>query len=180
MQEAIERDSTRELPAGKKTIESFFRKYKPNQYKEYYTDNRLKIPRFPWNSKKIDCIICDLDGTVCLHNGRNAYDLTKVSEDSPNYQLLRVLLNLNMQNHIIFLSGREGTDQCRKDTETWLKENFYDNSVASNKCGWHLLMRKEKDFRPDEIIKEETFHKDIEPMYNPICVFDDRDKVVKM
>jgi hypothetical protein len=41
-------------------------------------------------------------------------------------------------------------------------------------------MRGEKDHRPDEIVKEEIYHKYIEPEYNVVAIFDDRDKVVKM
>ena len=41
-------------------------------------------------------------------------------------------------------------------------------------------MREEKDHRPDDIVKEEIYHKYIEDKYNIVCVFDDRDKVVKM
>lgn len=46
--------------------------------------------------------------------------------------------------------------------------------------GFNLLMRNKRDFRPDEVIKKEIFEKEIDPKYNVICVFDDRDKVVKM
>ena len=41
-------------------------------------------------------------------------------------------------------------------------------------------MRDKGNFEPDEIIKEQIFHKEIEPNYNVLAVFDDRDKVVKM
>ena len=41
-------------------------------------------------------------------------------------------------------------------------------------------MRNKNNFQPDEIVKETIFHKEIEPKYNVIAVFDDRDKVVKM
>ena len=94
----------------------------------------------------------DLDGTVCLHNGRSPYDLTRVSEDIPNYPLVRFLKELICNKHIIFLSGREGTNQCRQDTINWLTENICSSDFG---CKW-------------------------EPKYNVIAVFDDRDKVVKM
>ena len=119
----------------------------------------------------------DLDGTVCLHNGRSPYDLTRVSEDIPNYPLVRFLKELICNKHIIFLSGREGTNQCRQDTINWLTENICSSDFG---CKWELLMREENNFEPDEIIKERIFHKEIEPKYNVIAIFDDRDKVVKM
>ena len=174
---ALERDSKRERCVGKKVLERFFRDYFPDKLEAYYTDDRLKIPFYPYNSEKQDCIIVDLDGTVCLHNGRNPYELTRVSEDIPNYPLVRFLQGLIYNKHIIFLSGREGTDQCRKDTIEWLTKNIYPSEF---KCKWELIMRDKGSFEPDEVIKERIFHRDIEPKYNVIAVFDDRDKVVKM
>ena len=122
---ALERDSKRERCVGKKVLERFFRDYFPDKLEAYYTDDRLKIPFCQYNSEKQDCIIVDLDGTVCLHNGRSPYDLTRISEDIPNYPLVRFLQELIYNKHIIFLSGREGTDQCRKDTIEWLTKNIY-------------------------------------------------------
>ena len=174
---ALERDSKRERSVGKKVLERFFRNYFPNQLKAYYTDDRLKEPFYPYNDEKEDCIIVDLDGTVCLHNGRSPYDLTRVSEDIPNYPLVRFLQELICNKHIIFLSGREGTDQCRQDTINWLTENICSSDFGYK---WELLMRDKNNFEPDEIIKERIFHKEIEPKYSVLAIFDDRDKVVKM
>lgn len=174
---ALERDNKRERSVGKKVLERFFNNYFPDQLKAYYTDNRLKGPFYPYNNEKEDCIIVDLDGTVCLHNGRSPYDLTHVSEDIPNYPLVRFLQELICNKHIIFLSGREGTDQCRQDTINWLMSNFCSSDFG---CKWELLMRDKGNFESDEVIKERIFHKEIEPKYNVLAVFDDRDKVVKM
>ena len=174
---ALERDSKRERSVGKKVLERFFRNYFPDQLKVYYTDDRLKEPFYLYNDEKEDCIIADLDGTVCLHDGRNPYDLTRVSEDSPNYPLVQFLKELICNKHIIFLSGREETNQCRQDTINWLTENICSPDFGYK---WELLMRDKNNFEPDEVIKERIFHKEIEPKYNVIAVFDDRDKVVKM
>lgn len=174
---ALERDSKRERSVGKKVLERFFRNYFPDQLKVYYTDDRLKGPFYLYNDEKEDCIIADLDGTVCLHDGRNPYDLTRVSEDIPNYPLVQFLKELICNKHIIFLSGREETNQCRQDTINWLTENICSPDFGYK---WELLMRDKNNFEPDEIIKERIFHKEIEPKYNVIAVFDDRDKVVKM
>lgn len=174
---ALERDSKRERSVGKKVLERFFKDYFPDQLKSYYTDNRLKKPFYPYTDEKEDCIIADLDGTVCLHDGRSPYNLTRVSEDIPNYPLVRFLQELICSKHIIFLSGREGTDQCRQDTINWLTKNICSPDFG---CKWELLMRDKNNFEPDEIIKERIFHKEIEPKYNVLAVFDDRDKVVKM
>lgn len=60
---ALERDSKRERCVGKKVLERFFRDYFPDKLKAYYTDDRLKIPFYSYNSEKQDCIIVDIDGT---------------------------------------------------------------------------------------------------------------------
>ena len=174
---ALERDSKRERSVGKKVLERFFKDYFPGQLNAYYTDDRLKKLFYPYNDEKEDCIIVDLDGTVCLHNGRSPYDLTRVSEDIPNYPLVRFLQELICNKHIIFLSGREGTDQCRQDTINWLTENICSSNFGYK---WELLMRDKNNFEPDEVIKERIFHKEIEPKYSVLAIFDDRDKVVKM
>lgn len=174
---ALERDSNRERRVGKNTLEQFFSKYFPEKLKDYYTDNRKIKSNDP---NKQDCIICDLDGTLCLHQGRSPYDLSKVLEDKPNEQLIKILTALNMQYPIIFLSGREDVDNCKNDTITWISNNYMSKISDSSLKGWDLKMRNKNDYRPDEVIKEEIYHSEIEPHYNVLCVFDDRDKVVKM
>ena len=73
---------------------------------------------------------------------------------------------------IIFFSGREGTEQCRQDTAKWLNDNVG--------IPYQLYMRKEKDYRPDEVIKKELFESEIYNKYYCIAVFDDRQKVIDM
>lgn len=106
---------------------------------------------------------------------RNPYDLTKVKEDrcDPRLQYLLNLINSYFKNniHIFFFSGREGTEQCYTDTFEWLSK-YIDFPIT-------LFMRNEGDYRPDEIIKIELYNKVIKDKYNVLCVFDDRDKVVK-
>lgn len=106
---------------------------------------------------------------------RNPYDLTKVKEDRCDLRLqyLLNLINLYFKNniHIFFFSGREGTEQCYTDTFEWLSK-YIDFPIT-------LFMRNEGDYRPDEIIKIELYNKVIKDKYNVLCVFDDRDKVVK-
>ena len=174
---AIERDRGRDRPVGKRVLKSFFSRYFPEKLKEYYTDNRKFIKMDP---RKTNCILCDLDGTLAIHCGRDPYDLTNVLKDKPNIPLINILSVLNLNYPIIFISGREGTEQCKRDTFEWISNTFRPNTKSDIGWGWDLKMRKEKDCRSDEIIKEEIYHNEIEPNYNVIAVFDDRDKVVKM
>lgn len=165
---ALERDQSRSRQVGKKVLINFFSKYFPEELINYYKDTRTFVV---YDESKKDCILVDIDGTVAIHQGRSPYDLSKVSEDLPNIPLFKILKSLNDQGYpIIFVSGRE--DICRKDTETWLNQNF---------PNWdQLLMRKKDDFRKDCIVKEEIYHTLIEPKYNVIAVFDDRNQCVDM
>jgi len=71
---------------------------------------------------------------------------------------------------VLIVSGRE--DNCKDITVEWLQSN--------NILFDEIFMRKTGDSRKDSIIKEEIFWEHIEPNYNVMCVFDDRNSVVKM
>lgn len=113
----------------------------------------------------------DVDGTVAINQGRSPYDLTKVSEDKPNDPLVDLLRILSGSVDVIFFSGREGTKQCIEDTAKWINDNI--------NIPYQLYMRKEKDYRPDEVIKEELYNEIIKDNYYCIAVFDDRNRVIK-
>jgi hypothetical protein len=71
---------------------------------------------------------------------------------------------------IIAISGRE--EKARGITTKWLTE-----------CGVpydELLMRADGDYRPDEVIKEEIYHQQLEHRFSIAAVIDDRDRVVRM
>lgn len=170
LKEALERDAQREFPVGRKVIEGFFKKYYPNEYKEHFTDARLKDGSNEMEESKMDVVLCDLDGTIALHNGRNAFEYDKIHTDILNKRLDRILVQLDIP--VIFLSGREGTDVAKKQTLEWLSKNGYGDCL--------LYMRNKGDYRPDEVIKKEIYETFIKPNYNVVTVFDDRDKVVKM
>lgn len=82
--------------------------------------------------------------------------------------MIKILYN---EIDIIFFSGREGTKECRENTEKWLNDNVG--------ISYKLYMRPEKDYRSDEIIKEEMYNKHIKDKYYCIAIFDDRDRCIK-
>lgn len=119
-----------------------------------------------------DAFIVDMDGTLAYINDRNPYDYSKVSTDGC-YSDIREIINwlfLHCHKKIIIVSGRK--EECREDTENWLKMN----SICYNE----LHMRKSSDNRKDSIVKYEILVNDIIPKYYVKGVFDDRDQVVKM
>lgn len=171
---ALERDKNRSRSVGEKTLKQFYKKYYHKEFEQeiirieerYIKKQDTTLPK---------AIICDLDGTLCLNTeGRNPYDFSRVSEDTLNiqlYELLKIYWLSAIQ--IIFVSGRMGTKQCENDTRAWISKNCPDIH------NWKLFMRPEKDYRSDEIIKSEIYDNFIEGNYNVLCVYDDRDRVVK-
>lgn len=121
-----------------------------------------------------NAFICDIDGTLSIRQDRSPYDLTKVLEDKFNHNLWFLI----KEHNIIFVSGREGTEQVRKDTIEWLKK--YTKITSNDFYMDRLFLRLEGDFRKDDVVKSEIYEREIEPHFNIIGVFDDRDRIVKM
>ncbi len=116
-------------------------------------------------------IICDLDGTLALLNGRSAYDASKCDEDALNVPVAKVLSLFKQADYkILLVSGRE--DKFIQPTKKFLeKQNvLYDL----------LLMRESGDYRKDSIIKKEIFRNHIEGNYAIEFVLDDRNQVVDL
>ena len=171
-QEAIERDSKRERPIGKGVIRDFFNKYYPDMICSMSDERIIKMPQ----NKMPHAVICDIDGTVALRNNRSPFDYSKVCEDTFDPRMLEVLYTfIESGVKIIFVTGREDVDNCRELTIKWLDKN-----IAYSESGWDLIMRSKGDHRSDTEVKKEIYDKYIKDKYNILCVFEDRDKVVKM
>lgn len=167
---AVERDKNRERSVGEKVIKHFYQKYYPDRYNAEMSqvDDRYILEQ---DKTLPSCVIVDLDGTMALHQGRNPFDYSKIYTDKPNDPLIDLLKIISHEVDIIFFSGREDTKECRESTEKWLRENVG--------ISYQLYMRPEKDYRSDEIIKEEMYNKYIKDKYYCIAIFDDRDRVIK-
>lgn len=125
-------------------------------------------------------VIFDLDGTVALRdkgpNGRDPYDMTRVGEDVPNYDVLTIARLLHSSSvpgyevTIMFVSGRDET--ARDQTQRWLHHHF-------GSSDFYLYMREANDMRPDETIKFEILQ-NLQRSWRIIATFDDRNRVVDM
>ena len=116
-------------------------------------------------------IICDLDGTLALMNGRNPFDASKCDEDLLNEPVANTLINYRKLGYsIILLSGRE--EKFREPTLRFLTKH----SIEFDS----LFMRKTNDSRKDAIIKKEVFDAEIRDKYFIEFVLDDRNQVVDM
>lgn len=161
IEECIKRDAVREKPVGEKVIKRMRREFIKKPDLEYTPQN----PTLP------KAIICDLDGTLALMNGRNPFDASRCHEDLLNHPVANVLINYKKMGYkIILLSGRE--DKFEAPTLQFLAHNLIEFDV--------LLMRKTADSRKDAIIKKEIFDAKIRDKYNVEFVLDDRNQVVDM
>lgn len=116
-------------------------------------------------------VICDLDGTLSLLNGRDPYDASSADEDLLNVPVARVLQMAKAQGYkVILLSGRE--QLYREPTERFLSKY----QIAYDL----LLMRTTNDYRKDNIIKKELFQQEIAGKYFIEFLLDDRNQVVDM
>jgi predicted kinase len=155
----LERDSLRPKPVGEKVIKSMHQRYILPTIKEV-----------PAVNKKGNAIIVDLDGTYCHRCDRQWFDYSKVDQDDLDVTVDGIVrAYAKMGYTILIVSGREGTEECRSKTLSWLDKHkvpYYD-----------LMMRKQGDFRRDSIVKEEIYNKYIKDKFDVEFVLDDRKSV---
>ncbi|TAA45988.1 hypothetical protein [Corallincola spongiicola] len=130
-------------------------------------------------------VIVDLDGTLALNKHRS-YFIDKSSgrkpdwvayfeacdKDLPNHPVIEAVNALRAQGNRVHIFSARG-DIVRDKTVNWLSLN----GVKYN----DLTMREMNTHTADEILKR-FWLLDLYPNYKNdiLCVFDDRDKVVKM
>lgn len=147
------------------TKEKFDFKPIPRALKETsitYADQDTSLPK---------AVICDLDGTLSLLNGRDPYNASTADQDLLNTPVAMVLKMVKQQGYkVILLSGRENA--YREPTERFLAKYQIDYDL--------LLMRDTNDYRKDNIIKKELFLEEIQGKYFVEFLLDDRNQVVDM
>lgn len=136
-------------------------------------------------------IIVDLDGTLtsCEHrrkfviNGnKNWRDFNyNIPFDAPVPWVRNIVWNAWRDDcTVLFTSGRSNDN--RRETSLWLLDQVL--TPFTEKWGWKidymLFMRDSGDYRSDAIVKEEIFHRDIEPFFDVEFVVDDRWPVIQM
>ncbi len=155
VEECIERDRRRSNYVGEQTIRKMYRDFlQPKITPPAYVEG---LP---------DVVICDLDGTLALPNGRNVYDAAACEDDLVN-EVIRGIL-ASCQAYVILVSGR--SEEHRPQTERWLTKHAIIYS--------QLLMRKEGDYRKDAIVKYEIYQEHIAGKCNVKFILDDRNQVV--
>lgn len=131
--------------------------------------------------KQKDIVLFDLDGTLALIEHRQHHVegpkknwkafFKACSLDEPNHAVITTA-NLYAQNgyEVWIVSGRSA--EVKKETKAWLEKHC---------LNYHkLIMRKERDFTADDILKRSWLHDGSIPKERVLCVFDDRSRVVNM
>lgn len=115
-------------------------------------------------------IIFDCDGTLCIHDGRGAFEYYKCSTDLLCDKTYATYLSFKEKGFkIIVCTGREDKENVKNDTLEWLKKY----NVQFDE--FHI--RPNGDLRPDYMIKEEMWL-DISKRYDIFLLIDDRTQVV--
>jgi predicted kinase len=168
IEECIRRDAGRECPVGEKVIKDMATQFLG--YKEPLDIVApVHDPTLPW------VIICDLDGTLALHDGlRGPYEHEKAADDKVNQPVLDVIRAMlhftEWTTHLVYLSGRE--DKFREPTLAFLRKNACPDAP--------LYMRPTGDKRNDTVVKYELFNAHVRGKFNVKFCLDDRDRVVKL
>jgi predicted kinase len=161
LEECLKRDRIRPERVSESVIMDMYRKFvKP-------------IPVITRDESLPDCIIVDIDGTLAIKGDRDIYDYSKVYLDTPNMIVKNAVHGMKQVfpgARIIIMSGRE--DSCKTQTIDWCASHgvFVDGT----------FMRETGDRRPDNLVKQDLYDQNIKGKYNVLCVFDDRDQVVRM
>lgn len=161
LEECIANDLKRPVSVGESVIKKMHEDYlRPAIAKEYQKNGYLP-----------HAIVCDLDGTLALHNGRNPYDASTCQNDLVNEAVAKAICQYARDGYeILFTSGREAI--YREQTIEFLKK--------VNLPRYQLFMRAAGDHRKDHVVKLELFQRHIHGHYYVEAVFDDRQRVVDM
>jgi hypothetical protein len=147
----------------------------------------LFSPALPFpHSVDPNIYIFDIDGTLADGSHRQHFVRNKpknwpayqaaIMDDKPHKHVIDVLKALRFFGHKILIASGRG-EQEREDTINWLE---WHAGLRELRDFDQLYMRKEKDYRADDIIKEEILAVIRQQHGEPTMVFDDRDRVVEM
>jgi len=183
LEEAISRDAKREGSAkvGATVIKKWYKELNGSlssrsflfaKPKEMIFSKRI-VP-IVQDTKLPRAVMVDLDGTLAdisdRHNIYDASDCLKTDKlNVPVANLVSLFYHNNTE--VIFCSGRE--DKFEASTRA-----FIDHHLPGIK--YQLFMRKTKDMRPDDAIKEEIFMEHIHNKYYVVAVIDDRLSVCRL
>ncbi|MCW2785217.1 MAG: hypothetical protein JWP74_1734 [Marmoricola sp.] len=174
-EESIERDAARERTVGedmiRRMVERYTRKGVLLEVPDDVFDVEESVAPYVAKPGTTAAVIVDLDGTLCLHNGRSPYDIEQCDRDLLSQPVAEAVWAAYQDGAaVIYCSGRE--DRVLDKTREWLDKH--------DLPGGPLHMRQDGDKRKDSIVKRELFDAHIRNDYDVRYVLDDRNQVVQM
>lgn len=125
----------------------------------------------------------DVDGTLALRapGGRGPYDWDRVHEDLPNEPVLAVARALlDAGDELVFASGRNVV--CHDATTDFITAHLH-GRLSREVVKHSLYLRPDTDewrYARDVDLKRHLFYVLIQPRFNVIAAFDDRNQVVDL
>lgn len=174
----LERDSKRAKPVGEAVIRELHEELCHTLELFDFQPVPRKVRSVPdytegWSESLPTAVLCDIDGTVAhMQGNRGPFDWKRVGHDDPDHVVIGVLDRIRKGDpslRLVMISGRD--EVCRPETEQWLE--------AAGVRYDALFMRPKDDYRKDSLVKREIYEREILGKYNVLCVFDDRDQVVR-
>ena len=174
VEECIRRDAMRPNPIGEVVIRATWKRYRHFIICKEIEDKFYNMKTY--DAKKPDCIIADMDSTLCANlTKRPFYDgdwKEKLIYDTPLAGPISILRAQKMTGtcDIMIVTGRR--DDGREQTEEWLK--------TYNVPYDRLFMRGSCDYSKGDVFKETILNQFILPKYNVLFVLEDDNKCVQM
>lgn len=120
-------------------------------------------------------VFMDIDGVLAyighrLHYQRDKdykkfYSPEELAKDLPYLEgltLAEAFFNMDSSVQLVFVTGRP--ERTRKATEDWLDAHFYDYDYIGERVP--ILMRKDGDYRPSDVVKVESIRKFYSDLYS--------------
>ncbi|MFE9137813.1 AAA family ATPase [Streptomyces sp. NPDC007355] len=177
MDECIRRDTARSNSVGEAVIRRLASNHVKARRKgwrltaDWLNDQPAPTP-YVADTSLPSAVMCDIDGTLALMDGRGPYDFALCGTDRLNAPVRDGLMAWRSlyRDRIVLLSGR--SEHFRVQTAAWLEHHAvpYDE----------LWMRASGDSRRDDIVKSELFDAHVRHRFNVRVSLDDRDRVVAL
>ena len=127
---------------------------------------------------KPKCLICDMDGTLALLNGRDPYNASKCLDDELNkivYTTVKLFCETSFPDaivtNLIIVTGRE--ERYKPETELWLnRHNIYPTAIHMRPTGNHSLT--------GYLLKGLILVNAILPEFDPILALEDDPRAAEM
>ena len=181
--ECIARDKKRLMPIGEDIIRKTWRTYRHKilQIQNNEFVDSLKSSKYSNNPELPNCIIADMDSTICFNTQGRPYfgkDAGKfMMDDIPNLGVIDIirsfLRNKNGDDKVFIITGRERTPEIERATLDYV------DIFISEHPDIIVLFRPNKEYMSGDDMKMKLIDENILGKYNILYAIDDSDKIVK-